>query len=130
MSIQKPNRPIGAATNIAELFSDLDAGMFELVLSQAMSATAAAVVDNGPNGSKVRGGKVTVEFNFEPIKGTQQVSVSNRIAFTKPTSLGKASEETEGTTVLHVGRNGALAITQQQLDLGQNQTQMDLGKRD
>lgn len=121
------NRPATAATDVPELLSDLDAGMFEMVLSQSLSKVAASVVDHGTNGSKVRTGSVKVEFTFEHIKGTHQVIAAHRISFTAPTSMGKASEETDGTTVLHVGRYGALAITQQQLDLQQQQQGMDLG---
>lgn len=123
MSNKPANRPATAATNVAELLADLDAGMFEMVLSQALSKVGAAVVDHGTNGSKVRTGSVKIEFTLEHIKGTHQVIAAHRISFTSPTSMGKASEETEGTTVLHVGRYGALAITQQQLDLGQQQQQ-------
>lgn len=121
-------RPSGAATNVPELFADLDGGMFDLVLSQALSKAAAAVVDHGSTGTKVRTGSVKVEFTFEHIKGTNQVTSTHRTSFTCPTSMGKASEETEGATVLHVGRYGALAITQHQLNLGQpSQTGLDIG---
>ena len=78
-------------------------------------------------GPKVRTGKVTLEFTLEHIKGTHQVSTSHRISFTKPTSMGKAMEETEGATVLHVGKYGALSITQQAMDFGTSQQGLNLG---
>lgn len=119
------NRPVSAATDVAQLLADLDAGMVEIALSRALSEVAAAVVDHGTNGSKVRTGKVTVEFSFEHIKGTHQVIANHRTSFSRPTSMGKASEETESATVLHVGQYGALSITQQALDL--RGAQKDLG---
>lgn len=119
------NRPVTAATDVSGLIADLDAGMLEIALSRAMSEVAASVVDHGTNGSKTRKGSVKIEFEFEHIKGTHQVITNHRVSFSKPTSMGKASEELEGTTVLHVGRYGALSITQQQMDF--STTQKDLG---
>lgn len=121
------NRPATAATDVAALLADLDAGLLEIALSTALSQVAAAVCDHGTNGAKVRTGKVTLEFNLEHIKGTHQVSTSHRISFTKPTSMGKAMEETEGATVLHVGKYGALSITQQAIDFGTSQQGLNLG---
>lgn len=120
------NRPATAATDVAALLADLDGGQLEIALSAMLSQTAAAVVDHGTNGPKVRTGKVGIEFIFEHIKGTHQVSVGHRVSFTKPTSMGKAMEETEGTTVLHVGKYGALSITQQAMDFGTKQTGLNL----
>ena len=119
------NRPASAATDVPALLADLDAGMLEIALSRALSEVAASVVDHGTTGAKVRTGDVTLKFSFEHIKGTHQVIATHRISFTKPTSMGKASEETEGQTPLHVGRYGALSITQQAISFGE--AQKDLG---
>lgn len=121
------NRPATAATDVAALLEDLDAGLLEIALSTALSQVAAAVCDHGTNGTKVRTGKVSLEFTFEHIKGTHQVTANHRISFTKPTSMGKATEETEGATVLHVGKYGALSITQQAMDFGTSQQGLNLG---
>lgn len=121
------NRPATAATDVAALLADLDGGQLEIALSAMLSQTAAAVCDHGTNGTKVRTGKVTLEFTFEHIKGTHQVTANHRINFTKPTSMGKAMEETEGATVLHVGKYGALSITQQAIDFGTSQHGLNLG---
>jgi hypothetical protein len=105
---QKPETT-AAATNVGELVSDLDAGMFERMLSIALSQTAAAVIDH----EKV--GKVSIEFKLEKIQGTSQVRVGHTLKFAKPTGLGKSSEETAGATVLHVGKYGALSLAQPSL---------------
>lgn len=44
------NRPASAATDVPEFITDLDGGMFERILSQALSETAAAAVDHGKVG--------------------------------------------------------------------------------
>lgn len=120
------NRPASATTDVTQLLADLDGGMLEIALSRALSEVSAAVVDHGTNGAKVRTGKVSLEFSFEHIKGTHQVISSHRISFVKPTSMGKASEETEGQTPLHVGRFGALSITQQAISFGESQKDLGL----
>lgn len=103
------NRPASAATDVSEFITDLDGGVFERVLSQALSETAAAAVDHG----KV--GEVTVKFKVERIQGTHQVRLQHDVKFKKPTSMGSASEETSGATVLFVGKYGALSLAQPSL---------------
>lgn len=98
-----------AATDVAEFLTDLDGGQMEHLLSIALSETAAAVVDRS------RKGAVTLTLSFEHIPNTRQVAVGHKITFTKPTSSGKVSEESEGATVLHVGRYGALSLAQPSL---------------
>lgn len=103
------NRPASAATDVPEFITDLDGGMFERILSQALSETAAAAVDHG------RTGEVNIKFKIERIQGTHQVRLQHDVKFKKPTSLGSASEETSGATVLHVGKYGALSLAQPSL---------------
>ena len=98
-----------AATDVAEFITDLDGGQFERLLSIALSQTAAAVVDNGKKG------EVKVTFQVERIPGTHQVRVGHVLKFTKPTSMGRSMEETDGATVLHVGKFGALSLAQPSL---------------
>lgn len=103
------NRPASAATDVPEFISDLDGGMFERILSQALSETAAASIDHG----KV--GEVTIKFKIECIAGTHQVRLQHDVKFSKPTSMGRASEETSSATVLHVGKYGRLSLAQPSL---------------
>lgn len=98
-----------AATDIAEFMSDLDGGQLEHMLSIALSQTAAAVVDHAKKG------EVVLKLKFEQIKGTHQVRVEHKLTFAKPTSTGRSGEETEGATVLHVGRYGRLSLAQPSL---------------
>lgn len=98
-----------AATDVAEFITDLDGGQFERLLSIALSQTAAAVVDHDKKGA------VTIKLQIERIEGTHQVRIAHTLTFTKPTSMGKSSEETDGATVLHVGKFGALSLAQPSL---------------
>lgn len=109
-----------AATDVAEIVGELDGGHFERQLSIALSQVAAKVVDFEKKG------KVSIELNIERITGTFQVRVGHTIKFTHPTSTGKASEETSGATVLHVGKYGRLSIAQQALDIGGKQSEFPI----
>jgi hypothetical protein len=104
--VSQGNRPATAATDVPEFITDLSGGQFELILSQALSTVAAAVIDHAQTG------EVTVKFKIAQIAGTHQVRLQHDVKFKKPTSMGSASEDTSGATVLHVGQYGALSLAQ------------------
>jgi hypothetical protein len=108
MSDHKPETT-AAATNVGEVIAELDGGMFERMLSIALSQVSAAVIDHEKVGS------VTVSFKLAKIAGTHQVRMSHDLKFIKPTSTGKTAEKVEGATVLHVGKYGALSLAQPSL---------------
>lgn len=108
---QAPAKPdtTRAVTDIPALIQDLDAGVFERMASVAMSQVGAAVTTHEKKG------EVSIKFKFEHIKGTSQVRVEHELSFKKPTGSGTSSEVSKGATVLHVGKYGALSITQPSL---------------
>lgn len=103
------NRPVTAATDVSEFITDLDGGQHELILSQALSESAAAAVDFAKKAV------VTVKYTIERIPGTHQVRIQHDTKFSRPTSLGSISQDTSGATVLHVGKYGALSLAQPSL---------------
>lgn len=103
--------PSAIATDVPSFIGELEAGLFESQLSVALSETAAAVVDHQAK----KGARVTVTFDFENIEGTQQVRIGHVVKFARPTRFGKRSEECKGASVMHVGKNGRLTVTQPQL---------------
>lgn len=105
---EKPDTS-AAATDVPELIAELDGGMFDHMLSVALSQTAARVIDH----QKV--GEVTIKLKLEKIPGTQQIRLGHNLKFSMPTGTGKSSEETEGATVLFVGRFGRLSLAQPSL---------------
>lgn len=107
--MNNPDSIRGAATDVGEFITDLDGGQFDRMLSIALSEVAAAVVDHEKKG------EVTVKLKFEGIKGTHQVRCAHTVEFKKPTRLGKAIEQADGATVLHVGKQGRLSLTQPDL---------------
>lgn len=107
--MDKSNRPTSAATDVGEFLTDLDGGVFDTALSTALSQSAAAAVDHE------KMAEVTIKFKIQKIPGTHQVRIGHNLKFTKPTSLGKTSDEVEGATVLHVGQYGALSLAQPSL---------------
>lgn len=116
---QVTNRPITAPTDVAEFVTDLDGGQFELLASMALSESAAATVDFG------RVSEVTIKFKIEQIMGTHQVRIQHDTKFTRPTSMGKKTEETSGATVMYVGKYGCLTLAQPSL-LEKQQHQQEL----
>jgi hypothetical protein len=113
------NRPYTAPTDVAEFITDLDGGQFELLSSMALSESAAATVDFG------RASEVTIKFKIEQIPGTHQVRIQHDTKFTRPTSIGKKTEETSGATVMHVGKFGLLTLAQPSL-MAKDQSQQTL----
>lgn len=106
---KKIERTSAAATDVGEFITDLDGGQFDIALSMALSKVAAAVV------LREKKGEVSIKLSFENIKGTSQVRIGHTIKYAHPTSLGKAAEEANGATVLHVGKQGALSLAQPDL---------------
>lgn len=98
------NTSPSAATDVGQFITDLDGGVFDHKLSVAISAVAAATVDND------REGEVSIKLKFKRIPGTSQVHCEHTLKFTRPTLDGKASEEEKRTTPLHVGKFGKLSI--------------------
>lgn len=98
-----------AATDVGQFITDLDGGVFDRKLSIALSQVAAATVDN----DKV--GEVSISLKFERIPGTSQVRCKHTLKYVKPTMDGKAGEEEQRSTVLHVGKFGALSLAQPSL---------------
>jgi len=101
------------ATDVPEFLSDLDGGQFERLLGAVLSQVAAACVD------REKQGEVSIALKIKPIKGTHQVEVLHKLAFTRPTETGKASEDSERITVLYVGKGGAMSLAQAQLSFDQ-----------
>lgn len=104
-AVSQPNRSPAAATDVAELISDLDGGQFEHALSIALSQAAAAAVDNK------KGAEVNIKLAIKPIAGTHQIHLEHTLAFKTPTSNGKRTEEASQTTTLHVGKGGKLTLS-------------------
>lgn len=107
----KPARPdtSAARTNVPQLIAEMEGGTFDYMLSVALSQVAAAVTTHEKKG------RVVVEFDFEHIKGTAQVRLAHKLKYARPTSAGKSTEESEGATVLYVGRFGELTLAQPSL---------------
>ena len=86
----------------------------EVVGADGKTRVAAAVVSL--EGSKK--GKVIITLDFERIEDTMsQVRCGHSVKFSEPTKRGKIVEDISGASVLHVGKGGALSITQRRLNL-------------
>lgn len=99
------------ATNVNELLSDLDGGVFEQKLSQMLTEVGQAAVNHG------RVGKVTVEFTMKQIGQSSQITLDHKLSYTRPTSKGKVSEENTTQTPVYVSRKGLTLFPENQTDM-------------
>lgn len=95
---------IQGATDVGQFLSDLDGGQFERMLGKALSDVAAGTVDNEGKGS------VVLKLDFEKVPGAHQVICKHSLTYARPTSSGKASEQSTRKTALHVGKYGRLSF--------------------
>ncbi len=102
-------------TNFAEMIGELNAGVFEQQVNQAISDVALGVVTQG------KAGEVTIKLSLKQIGEGNQVSVTHKLSYVKPTMRGKLSEEAATDTPMHVGSGGVVSL------FPNAQTRMELG---
>lgn len=95
----------------AELFDQLDAGIFREKVARAFADVALGVAIHGKKG------RVLLTFDFARIGESTQVEMTHRVQFSKPTERGKVIEENTTSTPLHVGVGGALTVLETTGDL-------------
>lgn len=104
MSTTNSTPALQGATDVSQFLSDLDGGQFERMLGKALSDVAAGTVDNEGKGS------VVLKLDFEKVPGAHQVICKHSLTYSRPTSSGKASEQSTRKTALHVGKFGRLSF--------------------
>jgi hypothetical protein len=97
--------------NPAELFDQLDAGVFRQKVAKAFADVALGVAIHGKKG------RVLLTFDFERIGESTQVEMTHKVLFSKPTEHGKNIEENTTSTPLHVGVGGVLTVLETTGDL-------------
>lgn len=102
-------------TNIAAMIGELNAGVFEQQVNQAISDVALGVVTQG------KAGEVVIKLSLKQIGEGNQVSVTHKLSYVKPTMRGKISEEAASDTPMHVGAGGVVSL------FPNAQTRMELG---
>jgi len=105
----------GNKTNFAEMIGELNAGVFEQQVNQAISDVALGVVTQG------KAGEVTIKLSLKQIGEGNQVSVTHKLSYVKPTMRGRLSEEAATDTPMHVGAGGVVSL------YPNKQTSMELG---
>lgn len=102
-------------TNFADMLGELNGGVFAEQLDRAISDVALGVVTQG------KAGEVTIKLSLKQIGEGNQVSVTHKLAYVKPTMRGKISEEATADTPMHVGPGGVVSL------FPNKQTSMELG---
>ncbi len=98
-------------TNVENLFSQLDAGIFADKMEEAFKQVALATAIHGKKG------RVLLAFDFARIGESTQVEVTHKLTFSKPTERGSLREENTTSTPLHVGVGGVLTVLETTGDL-------------
>lgn len=93
-----------ATQDSSEILQEFDAGVFAQKFSRALQDVALGVVTN----SKV--GSVVIQLDMKQIAHSDQVNVSHKLKYVKPTNHGKVTEENTTETPVYVGKGGKLTI--------------------
>lgn len=94
--------------DVTDTLPDLDAGLFIRKLSRALADTALAVVNQDGKSKK---GQVTVTFSIGRLSDNgNQVVMEHKLAYSRPTKRGKASEQDSTETAMYVSGNGSLTL--------------------
>lgn len=91
-------------TEIQQFVSDLNGGVLEQQLSQALSDVASGVVLHG------KAGKILISLDISRIGDSSQVKIKHCLDFAKPTSKGRVREDVTGETPMHVGAGGRMSL--------------------
>lgn len=94
----------GKTFDATEMLNDLEAGVFMEKVSHALAYAAEGAVDHG------RQAKVTLEFTIAQIGSGQQVQVSHKLSYKRPTKRGSTGEDDTASTPLYVGTGGRLTL--------------------
>lgn len=93
--------------DLRRTLGELDAGGVESMAAHALKDVALSVRDIDDTRVK---GKLMIELTLERAKGGNQLLVSHKVAFAKPTTNGKATEEANGETLMYCASNGQLSV--------------------
>ena len=92
------------ATKVNEFLSDLDGGVLEEKLGTILSEVAGAVV------STAKTGRVILQLDLKQIGNSQQVEITHKLSYVRPTMKGKISEENTTATPMYSGPRGDLSL--------------------
>jgi len=95
--------------DITDTLRDMNCGIFTDKLSRALRDVAHGVIANGKQG------KVTIQLDLKQVGQGQQVNVSHKLSYAKPTKRGKQTEEDTTETAFYVGRQGLTLLPDNQL---------------
>ena len=87
-----------------ETLAELDGGVFSAKLSKALRDVALGVTEHN------RKGKVVVEFTMDRIGESNQVALTHKVKYDRPTRRGKTLEEDTTQTPMYVEQGGALVL--------------------
>lgn len=93
------------ATDVQEFLSNLEGGVLQEALGNILSDIAFSVRNND---SRIKG-RVNLSLSFEKLNDNQ-VMITHKIDFKKPTSKGSISEDRESQTPMYVNKGGELSI--------------------
>jgi hypothetical protein len=93
--------------SFSRTLGELGAGSLESQATLALRNIAKAVHAYDANKTK---GALRIDLKIERARGTGQLLVTSRLAYTQPTGAGKLSEETNEETLMYLNADGSLSV--------------------
>lgn len=92
------------ATDVKTFLGDLNGGVLAEAVGHILSSVALGVVEHHKDG------EVTIKLGLKQIGESNQVKITHKLSFVKPTKRGKATEESTSETPMHVNAGGKLTL--------------------
>lgn len=92
-------------TNVQEFLGNLEGGVLDEALANILSDVAFAVRNSD---SRIKG-RVNLSLSFERF-GDDQVMITHKLDFRKPTNKGSIQEDRESQTPMFVNKGGELTL--------------------
>jgi hypothetical protein len=105
------------ATDVGQFFQELDGGVFEQKLGEAIHEACKGAV------GFEKAASITVKLDIKRLGKSHQVNVAHKIVSTVPTMRGKMTEEETTETPMHVGKNGVTLFPENQYQMLDRQGQ-------
>lgn len=91
-------------TQLTELLPELNAGIFQAQLEEAIKEVVTGVVATDKQGG------FTLSFKLKPIKGSAQLRMQHTLKYTRPTTNGSQVTDETTDTVLFANPRGQLSV--------------------
>lgn len=91
-------------SDLQEVFSDLDGGVFKEKIESILSIVSGAVIAHGKKG------KIQINLDISQISNSHQVNIDHELKYTQPKERGQITETDKQSTPMSVNKGGKLTL--------------------